>query len=84
MEKSSTDLFVDYWPSLDNSSILSKLSVETPLSQGKNAWVLQSSIRDEAPNFERVLTLRHRIIEGQTRWGVVTNVFGEFCFTDCY
>ncbi|TYK21765.1 putative mitochondrial protein [Cucumis melo var. makuwa] len=57
---------------------------EIPLSEGKNAWVLQSSIHNEALNSARALTLGQRLIEGQTRWGTVTKVPGEFCFTDCY
>ncbi|KAA0047546.1 hypothetical protein E6C27_scaffold2963G00230 [Cucumis melo var. makuwa] len=73
-----------HWPSLDNNSALPRLSVEIPLSEGKSAWILQSSIHNEAPNSGRALTLGQRLIEGQTRWGTVTKVSGEFCFTDCY
>ncbi|KAA0043270.1 putative mitochondrial protein [Cucumis melo var. makuwa] len=58
--------------------------MEIPLSEGKNAWVLQSSIHNKALNSDRALTLRQRLIEGQTRWGAVTKVPREFCFTDCY
>ncbi|KAA0034815.1 hypothetical protein E6C27_scaffold213G00490 [Cucumis melo var. makuwa] len=76
--------FADHWPRLDNNSVLPRLSVEVPLFEGKSAWVLQSSIHNEAPNSSRALTLGQRLIEGQTRWGTVTKVPGEFCFTDCY
>lgn len=82
VEKPLGGFFTDYWPSLDNSSILLTLSVETPLSQKKSVWVLQSSIHGEASKFKRVLTLKHRIIEGQTRWSAVTKVPGEFYFTN--
>ena len=58
--------------------------MEILLSKGNNVWILQSSIHDEAPTSERALTLRHHLIKGQTRWGAVTKVLGEFCFTDCY
>uniref|UniRef100_A0A9I9DIK3 Mitochondrial protein n=1 Tax=Cucumis melo TaxID=3656 RepID=A0A9I9DIK3_CUCME len=51
VEKPCADPFVDHWPRLDNNSILPKLSVEIPLSEEKNAWVLQSSIHKKAPNF---------------------------------
>ncbi|KAA0063074.1 uncharacterized protein E6C27_scaffold468G001920 [Cucumis melo var. makuwa] len=50
----------------------------------KGAWILQSSIHNEAPNSGRALTLGQRLIKGQTRWGTVTKVPGEFCFIDCY
>ena len=84
MEKLWAGPFADRWPRLDNSSTLPKLSVEMSLSEGKNVWVLQSFIHDEAPTSKRALTLGHRLIEGQTRWGAVTKVPREFCFTDCY
>ncbi|KAA0052354.1 putative mitochondrial protein [Cucumis melo var. makuwa] len=70
--------FLDHWPSLDNNSILFRLSMEIPLFERKNAWVLQSSIHNEAPNSERALTLGHRLIEGQMRWGAMTKVPREF------
>ncbi|TYK02510.1 putative mitochondrial protein [Cucumis melo var. makuwa] len=47
-------------------------------------WVLQSSIHNEAPYSDRVLTLEQCLIEGQTRWGAVTKVPGELCFTNYY
>ncbi|TYK16278.1 uncharacterized protein E5676_scaffold21G00470 [Cucumis melo var. makuwa] len=50
----------------------------------KGAWILQSSIHNEAPNSGRAVTLGQRLIKGQTRWGTVTKVPGEFCFIDCY
>ncbi|TYK04516.1 putative mitochondrial protein [Cucumis melo var. makuwa] len=84
VEKSWAGAFADHWPHLDNNSVLPRLSVEIPLSEGKSAWVLQSSIHNEAPNSGRALTLGQRLIEGQTRWGTMTKVPGEFCFTDCY
>ena len=84
VEKRWAGPFADCWPRLDNNSILLKLSVKIPLSEGKNLWVLQSSIHDEALTSERALTLGHRLIKGQTRWGAVTKVRGEFCFIDCY
>ncbi|TYK19639.1 hypothetical protein E5676_scaffold242G00260 [Cucumis melo var. makuwa] len=84
VEKLWAGAFADHWPRLDNNSVLPRLSVEVPLSEGKSAWVLQSSIHNEAPNSGRALTLGQRLIEGQTRWGTVTKVPGEFCFTDCY
>ncbi|KAA0053994.1 putative mitochondrial protein [Cucumis melo var. makuwa] len=84
VEKPWAGHFVDHWSCLDDNSILPKLSMEIPLSEGKNAWVLQSSIHNEALNSDRVLTLGQHLIEGQTRWGVVTKVLGEFCFADCY
>ncbi|KAA0040965.1 putative mitochondrial protein [Cucumis melo var. makuwa] len=76
--------FADHWPRLDNNSILSRLSVEIPLSEGKTAWVLQFSIHNEASNSNIALTLGQRLIESQTCWGAVTKVSGEFCFTGCY
>ncbi|TYK05702.1 putative mitochondrial protein [Cucumis melo var. makuwa] len=84
VEKPWPGAFADHWPRLDNNSVLPRLSVEIPLSEGKSAWVLQSSIHNEAPNSGRALTLGQRLIEGQTRWGTVTKVPEEFCFTDCY
>ena len=51
---------------------------------GKTAWILQSSIYNEAPNSNGAPTFGQRLIEGPTRWGVVTKVPGEFYFTDCY
>ncbi|XP_008442010.1 uncharacterized protein LOC103486002 [Cucumis melo] len=84
VEKPWTGSFADHWPRLDNSSILPRLSVEIPLFEGKTAWVLQSSIHNEDPNSDRVLTLGQHLIEGQTRWGTMTKVPREFCFTDCY
>ncbi|TYK00336.1 hypothetical protein E5676_scaffold1923G00140 [Cucumis melo var. makuwa] len=84
VEKPWAGAFVDHWPRLTNNSVLPRLSVEVPLFEGKSAWVLQSSIHNEAHNSSRALTLGQRLIEGQTRWGIVTKVPGEFCFTDCY
>ena len=84
VEKPWTGSFADHWPRLDNSSILPRLSVEIPLFEGKTAWVLQSSIHNEAHNYDKALTLGQRLIEGQTRWGVVTKVPREFCFVECY
>uniref|UniRef100_A0A9I9D7C3 Mitochondrial protein n=1 Tax=Cucumis melo TaxID=3656 RepID=A0A9I9D7C3_CUCME len=84
VEKPWADAFADHWPRLDNNSVLSRLSVEIPLSEGKSARVLQSSIHNEALNSVRALTLGQRLIEGQTRWGTVTKIPGEFCFIDCY
>ncbi|TYK08186.1 hypothetical protein E5676_scaffold886G00810 [Cucumis melo var. makuwa] len=84
VEKPWAGAFADHWPRLDNNSVLPRLSVEICLFEGKSAWVLQSSIHNEAPNFDRALTLEQRLIEGQTRWGNVTKVPGEFCFIDCY
>ncbi|KAA0058006.1 uncharacterized protein E6C27_scaffold274G003110 [Cucumis melo var. makuwa] len=84
VEKPWAAAFADHWPRLDNNSVLPRLSVEIPLSEGKSAWVLQSSIHNEAPNSGRALTLGQRLIEGQTRWGTMTKVPGEFYFTDCY
>ncbi|KAA0055892.1 hypothetical protein E6C27_scaffold438G00100 [Cucumis melo var. makuwa] len=84
VEKPWAGAFADHWPRLDNNSVLPRLSVEIPLSKGKSAWVLQSSIHNEASNSSRAFTLGKRLIEGQTRWGTVTKVPGEFCFTDCY
>uniref|UniRef100_A0A9I9E2G3 Aminotransferase-like plant mobile domain-containing protein n=1 Tax=Cucumis melo TaxID=3656 RepID=A0A9I9E2G3_CUCME len=84
VEKPWAGAFADHWPRLDNNSVLPRLSVEIPLSEGKSAWILQSSIHHEAPNSGRALTLGQRLIEGQTRWGTVTKVPREFCFTDCY
>ncbi|TYK18070.1 hypothetical protein E5676_scaffold306G004010 [Cucumis melo var. makuwa] len=84
VEKPWAGAFVDHWPRLGNNSVLPRLFVEVPLSEGKSAWVLQSSIHNEAPNPGRALTLGQRLIEGQTRWGTVTKVPREFCFTDCY
>ncbi|KAA0060402.1 uncharacterized protein E5676_scaffold318G001520 [Cucumis melo var. makuwa] len=49
-----------------------------------SAWVLQSSIHNEAPNSGRALTLGQRLIECQIRWGTLTKVPREFFFTDCY
>ncbi|KAA0035005.1 putative mitochondrial protein [Cucumis melo var. makuwa] len=72
MEKPWAGSFVDHWPRLDNYSILPRLSMEIPLFEGKTAWVLQSSIHNEAHNYDKALTLGQRLIEGQTRWGVVT------------
>ncbi|KAA0054389.1 putative mitochondrial protein [Cucumis melo var. makuwa] len=72
------------WPRLDNNLILPRLSVEIPLSVGKAAWVLQSSIHNEAPNSDKALTLGQGLIKGQTRWSAMTKVLGEFYFTDCY
>ncbi|KAA0059873.1 putative mitochondrial protein [Cucumis melo var. makuwa] len=51
---------------------------------GLSLLVLQSSIHNEAPNFDRAVTLGQHLIEDQTHWGAVTKVPGEFCFTDCY
>ena len=84
VEKPWAGAFADHWPRLDNNSVLPRLSVEVPLSEGKSAWVLQSSIHNEAPNSGRALTLGQRLIEGQTRWGAMTKAPGEFCFIDCY
>ncbi|TYK04205.1 putative mitochondrial protein [Cucumis melo var. makuwa] len=84
VKKPWTGSFADHWPRLDNNLILPRLSVKIPLSVGKFAWVLQSSIHNEAPNSDRALTLGQRLIEGQTRWGAMTKVPGEFYFTDCY
>ena len=84
MKKPWVGPFANHWPSLDNNSILFRLSMEIPLFERKNAWVLQSSIHNEAPNSERALTLGHRLIEGQMHWGAVTKVPREFCFTNCY
>ncbi|KAA0052363.1 hypothetical protein E6C27_scaffold207G002060 [Cucumis melo var. makuwa] len=84
VEKPWAGAFANHWPRLDNNSVLPRLSVEVHLSEGKSAWVLQSSIHIEAPNSGRALTLGQRLIEGQTRWGTVTKVPGEFCFIDCY
>ncbi|KAA0049836.1 putative mitochondrial protein [Cucumis melo var. makuwa] len=72
VEKPWTGSFVDRWPRLDDNLILPRLSVEIPLSVGKTAWVLQSSIHNEAPNSDRALILGQRLIEGQTRWGAMT------------
>ncbi|TYK25804.1 putative mitochondrial protein [Cucumis melo var. makuwa] len=84
MEKPWANSFADHWPRLDNNSILPRLSVEMPFSEGKSAWVLQSSIHNEAPNSNKARTFGQDLIEGQTRWGTVTKVPGEFFFTDCY
>ncbi|KAA0060611.1 hypothetical protein E6C27_scaffold22G004890 [Cucumis melo var. makuwa] len=84
VEKPWAGAFADHWSRLDNNSVLPRLFVEVPLSEEKSAWVLQSSIHNEAPNSGRALTLGQRLIEGQTRWGTVIKVPGEFCFTDCY
>ncbi|KAA0054197.1 putative mitochondrial protein [Cucumis melo var. makuwa] len=82
VEKPWTDFIGDHCSHLDNNSILPRLSVEILLSEAKTSWVLQSSIHNEAPNSDRALTLGQRLIEGQTRWGIVTKVPEEF--TDCY
>ncbi|KAA0066963.1 putative mitochondrial protein [Cucumis melo var. makuwa] len=84
VEKPWAGAFADHWPHLDNNSVLPRLFVEIPLSEGKSAWVLQSSIHNEALNSGRALTLGQRLIEGKTRWGTVTKVPGEFYFTDYY
>ena len=68
VEKPWVGAFADHWPRLDNNSVLPRLSVEIPLSEGKSAWVLKSSIHNEALNSGRALTLGQRLIEGQTRW----------------
>ncbi|KAA0059890.1 putative mitochondrial protein [Cucumis melo var. makuwa] len=84
MEKPWAGSFADHWSRLDNNSILPRFSVEIPLSEGKIAWVIQSSIHNKATNSDRALTLGQCLIEDQTRWGAVTKVPGEFCFIDCY
>ena len=84
VEKPWAASFADHWPHLDNNLIFPRLSVEILLSEGKFAWVLQSSIHNEDLNFDRALTLGQRLIEGQTRWGAMTKVPGQFYFTECY
>ncbi|KAA0056788.1 putative mitochondrial protein [Cucumis melo var. makuwa] len=69
VEKPWTGPFANRWPRLNNNLILPRLSVEIPLSVGKTAWVLQSSIHNEAHNSDRALTLGQCLIEGKTRWG---------------
>ncbi|TYK06377.1 hypothetical protein E5676_scaffold163G00690 [Cucumis melo var. makuwa] len=63
VEKPWAGAVADYWPRLDNNSILPRLSVEIPLSEEKSVWVLQSSIHNEAPNSSRALTLGQCLIE---------------------
>ncbi|TYJ96624.1 putative mitochondrial protein [Cucumis melo var. makuwa] len=84
VEKPWAGSFADHWPRLYNNSILHRLSVELSLSEGKTSLVLQSSIHNEAPNFDRALTLEQRLIESQTYWAAMTKVPEEFYFTDCY
>ncbi|KAA0060432.1 putative mitochondrial protein [Cucumis melo var. makuwa] len=84
VEKPWIGSFADRWPRLDNNLILPRLSVEIPLFVRKTAWILQSSIHNEASNSDRALTLGQRLIEGQTHWGAMTKVLGEFCSTDYY
>ncbi|TYK06200.1 hypothetical protein E5676_scaffold287G00580 [Cucumis melo var. makuwa] len=79
VEKPWAGAFADHWPRLDNNSVLPRLSVEIPLSKGKSAWVLQSSIHNEASNSSRAFTLGKRLIEGQTRWGTVTKYSFIWC-----
>ena len=81
VEKPCADPFVDHWPRLDNNLIFLRLFVEIPLIEEKPAWVLQSSIHNEAPNSD---SLGQHLIKDPTRWGAVTKVPGEFYFTDNY
>ncbi|KAA0041942.1 uncharacterized protein E5676_scaffold306G001530 [Cucumis melo var. makuwa] len=57
--------------------------VEKPWT-GSFEVVGHSSIHNEGSNSDRALTLGQRLIEGQTHWGAMTKVPGEFWFTDCY
>ncbi|KAA0055865.1 uncharacterized protein E5676_scaffold943G00610 [Cucumis melo var. makuwa] len=89
VEKPCAGSFAYHWPRLDNNLILPRLSVEIPLSEGKNAWILQYSIHNEASNSDRALTLGQRLIEGQTHWASLytydrnSDVVRAFCEAWC-
>ncbi|KAA0043323.1 hypothetical protein E6C27_scaffold110G002340 [Cucumis melo var. makuwa] len=77
VEKPLAGAFADHWPRLDNNSVLPRLSVEVPLSEEKSAWVLQSSIHNEASNSGRALTLGQlgrntRLLYSTRLYGTVT------------
>lgn len=59
MEELLDGPFADLWLDLDSYTILPKLLTKVPLTQDRNMWALKSSIHDEPPISDQVLTLKH-------------------------